>query len=114
MFGTTLGRDARALNPAAGITARLRARSDISGALLLLVFAAVTATLFFAWLSSWNMGPPIAAKSPPADCTSLGRGGLSCAGPSATGGHLTGQAYSRPECISAGRGGLVCNEGPAR
>ena len=63
----------------------------MSGALLLLVFAAVTATLFFAWLSSWNTRSPIAAMSPPADCTSLGRGGLSCAGPSATGGRSTGE-----------------------
>jgi hypothetical protein len=111
MFGTTLRGNGRT-RTRASIDARPAARSDMSGALLLLVFAAVTATLFFAWLSSWNTRWPIAAMSPPADCTSLGRGGLSCAGPSATGGRSTGETDSRPNCVSAGRFGLICNERP--
>jgi hypothetical protein len=113
MFGTTL-RGNRRGRTHASTNVRPGARSYMSGALLLLVFAAVTATLFFAWLGSWNTRSPIAAMSPPADCTSLGRGGLSCAGPSSTGGRSTGETGSRPNCISAGRFGQICNERPTR
>jgi hypothetical protein len=112
MFVTTLAGTSRARTPA--ISTRFRARRDVFGALLLLVFATLTTALFFAWLSSWNTRSPVAATSPPADCTSLGRGGPSCAGPSATGGRPTGQAYSGSDCVSAGRGGLICGAHPAR
>ena len=92
-LGARVGARAAALGPGARRPS-LREVAQIVAAILCLATAAV---LFFGWLMIANPPP-----APGVRCTSLGRGGASCAGPSQPG------PVAADDCPIPGKGARLC------
>lgn len=69
----------RAIPIAAGMNFRRRSPSEIARIVLQVIFVAVTAALFLAWLTSPNVRrPAVWGFAPQSGCPSVGRGGAPC------------------------------------